>query len=866
MSSAQWVTLSNLGSYQDNYDFNIYPIVIEFESDAGSTVSTLNGSLPFGLRYSRSGNTLSILGESTGVSVSTTSEITFRVKDLDGTIADRTYSITINPYVILPTWISQEPFLGYMTANTTAQFTVRALTTANTRKHIEYRLVRAPGYLLPTGIVIDSKSGVITFKHTAPNPIPIAYEETYTFVVRAILGSVFEDITCNLTVIGTDHVPGWLTESGSLGSYIVGYTVEVGLSVYEPNGNTVTFSLINSSPTFPFTLTSTGFIYGKAPFTSNETTYNFTIGATSNVGTSTRNFSIVSYQSATSGLLQWTSNVTNLGSFVDGRFVSINVGAASLRNNTVVHSFVGGTLPPSLVLNSTQGYIAGYIEFHPQPRDYRFEIKADDGYQTLTRQYHISIAKGAKSMYFDVAIPIEGDIKKSAIDTRSELIPQPYLYPFAGTQPQSIPSSMLLISGLNYQIDDPFMAISVANAQLNSTTLLIGDIGNDNVGTSSYTIFYKNIIDPQANASFTSSRVVGNLTSSSTLLDFNPTSLDNMRTAIANGQGFINSGLGSGAILLPIVDVETTSISNVLIVNSGSGFYFSPKITITGSGNGALLGSTLSVQSVTVTNSGSGWIQDTQFNVRIDSGNVVVLSASVVSENGGLESVSVIDGGEFYIFPQGSKFVTDGNLATAEVTFDLGISNVTVLNSGSGYISGQTTLSTLGTEALPAWQTEWMPYIEIGTVFSQYVSQIQYKITPAIESIMSSYDWPIKHISVIAKGRSWTGNTMFDQDLLSLDGGQTRFVEWLEPTDTIFDEDNTTFDIDGTVFDYNDNAGYGSQAWAVWNNTLLEPTTSIFDIYGLLIENIDPTVASVTTVSKVYRLLSQSEGDYNQRF
>lgn len=863
MSSAQWITPSDLGSYQDNYDFNLKPISIGFESDIGRTVSPLNGSLPSGLRYSVSSGILSIVGESTGVTVTTTSEITFRIVDPDGTIADRTYYITIVPYVVFPTWASQEPFLGFMTVNTTARFTVRALTTANTRKYIEYRLVRAPGYRLPSGMSIDSKYGIITYSHTASLPLPVAYEQTYTFIVRAILGSVFEDIICTITVIGIDHVPGWITPSGSLGNYIVGNTVEVGLSAYEPSGNAVTFSLINSVPTFPFTLSSSGLIYGKAPFTVNNATYNFMIGVTSNVGTSTRKFSIVSYQTATSGSLQWLSNVTDLGTFVDGRFVSINVGAASSRTYTVVHSVVGGTLPPDLVLNSTQGYLAGFIEFHPQPRDYRFEISATDGFQILTRQYHISIAKGAKGMYFDVIIPIEGDIKKSTLDTRAELIPQPYLFPFVSTQPQSIPSGMALISGLNYQLDDPFLAMSVANAQLHSTTLLIGNIGNANVGASSYTIFYKNIIDPQANASFTSSRI-----SNSTSVNFNPVSLENMRTAIASGCGFENCGYGSGAALLPIVDAETTSISKVEIVNSGSNFYFSPRITISGSGNSATFSSTITVQEVTVTDPGYGWIQNTQFNVRINDSNVVVLNASLVNDNSELEEVSIIDGGEFTIFPQGNKFITDGNAAIAEVSFNLGISNVTVHNGGLGYstIPGQTTLSTLGTESLPVWQEQWMPYIEIGTVFSQYAQQIQYRITPSIEAIMGSYDLYIQHISVKAKGRAWTGNTMFDQDLLSFDGGQTRLIEWIEPIDTIFDYDKTTFDFDGTVFSYNTNYGLGLAEWAMWTKTYIEYSTSIFDLYGLLIETIDPTVDSISTISNIYRLKSQQIGCFNKQF
>jgi len=110
MSSAQWVTSPDLGSFVESYNFNLHPLTIEFSSDVGSIVAFHNGELPLGLAYSRIGNTLVFSGESTGVTSAITNYFTFRVTDPDGTIDDRTYNLTITPVIITPSWIGQNPF------------------------------------------------------------------------------------------------------------------------------------------------------------------------------------------------------------------------------------------------------------------------------------------------------------------------------------------------------------------------------------------------------------------------------------------------------------------------------------------------------------------------------------------------------------------------------------------------------------------------------------------------------------------------------------------------------------------------------------------------------------------------------------
>jgi len=872
MSSAQWITLPNLGSFTEDRDFDLNPLVLQFAADGGAVVTTLNGAFPPGIRYSRSGNTIQILGQSSGVSSPTTGDATLRITDPDGTIADRTFSMTINPVAVHPSWEGQTPFLGYATVGSKATFTVTA--TSSDGANIEYRLVRAPGTgALPPGMSIDSATGVITYSNASPVPLPAAYERTYMFVVRAILGSVYEDLAASITVLGADHVPGWLTPPGSLGTYDVGSMVEVDLRSFEPTGSAVAYTLQSQPTGFPFTLTTTGFMYGKAPFTKSSTVWAFTVAATSAVGTSTRSFTITVEQSATNGLMTWVNTTGELGSLPDGNAYNLYVGATSKRSNTVIHTLAGGSLPPDMVLNSTQGYLSGFVEYHPQPRDYYFEIQADDGSQTLTRQYHVSVYRSVNDKFVDVSIPIQGEMADALLTTRNLMINSPRIVPFAGTSPQLRWLGMDLAHGLSYQSDDPRTLLDGANVALHSTVLLIGNTGNANIAGSSsgtvyaQTMFYRDVIDPQANAATQTNRAIGNISSGSSSLPYGPISLGNMRDAIIETMGFANGGLGSEASLLPIIDPLTGGISSVEVIDAGHGYYHSPTMVVTGSGNGAVLTSNITVLSARIINPGIGWSPMQIFNVMVDDSHTVVLRADTVNGNGGMESVSVIDGSSFTIFPQGKRVVTDGSSATAVVSFNLGIGNVGVITSGAGYslISGNTEVSTSGFEPPLPYQSSWSPIIPIGAVYSTYATSVSLKATPDVESIMGNLAWPIEFLWFTAYGRSWMGNTMFDEDVCQFDGGQTRFLEWDEPLYTVFDNNvtsfGTTFDTDGTTFGAR--SGLGNQAYLIWGNQIWEPTTSMFDVYGMQISNVDPPRTSVTLMSRIYRLTSQQVGSFN---
>jgi hypothetical protein len=863
MSLAQWITLPNLGSFIENYNFNLNPFSITVALDTGANVIILNGALPPGLNYTLIGSSVVLSGQCTGVEVSTTYYFTFRVIDPDGIIADRTYNMIIIPIPIVPSWENVNPFLGYMTVNTTANFT--AIATISNNEVITYSLMPAPGVeYIPAGMSIDAQTGVITYINTITLPVPPNFDQTYTVAIVATVGTGSENLTASIIVLGRDHAPGWISAAGTLGTYIIDAWIEYVFSAYDPNDNMITYSLSNPPAGFPFTLTYAGFLYGEAPLTASSTTWIFTVNATGINGTSRRVFEITVMAGPGNQILWNNSNNGELGIWLDGTFVAIYVQATSQRSPRIEYQFLGGSLPPNLRLNTSQGIIAGFLEYHPQPKNYYFEIQASDGVQNTTLQYHMLVERSRLDKFIDVNLPVHGQIKQALWETQGAMVSSPLMIKNANIEPINLVDSMNIVSGLSFQFDDANGIMQQICAQSYSTNLLIGNTSNSDINTTGYTVFYRNIIDFQANASPTTTRLVGNILSGSNALTYTPISINNIRNTLISNVGFVNDGAGEGAAFIVEINQYTTGISNVFVSESGYGYYTSPSIIVIGSGTGAVLTANLTVQSVTVTNGGNGWTQNEVFNVIIDNSHTLQLQASSVGFNGYLNSVSVINGSSFTEFPRGNRTITDSNAAIATVNFDLGVSTINIINAGNGYnpIVPQYVV-TVGSEILPVWQQTWEPILYIAGVNLNWSNTVWSIVTPQLEDILSNIVWTVQWLELVAQGRSWTGNTMFDLTDCSFDGGQTRFVEWIEPKDTIFDFDSdTTFDMQGTVFDGNQ---YPSGFMAdIWGTNIWNPNTTVFEVYTNLLTDVDITTTSNTEVKRVYRLKSQRVGNYNR--
>jgi hypothetical protein len=200
------------------------------------------------------------------------------------------------------------------------------------------------------------------------------------------------------------------------------------------------------------------------------------------------------------------------------------------------------------------------------------------------------------------------------------------------------------------------------------------------------------------------------------------------------------------------------------------------------------------------------------------------------------------------------------NGATAVVEFNLGVNNVEIISGGFGYGYGTTDV-TYGREILPGWMTAWQPAIPIGTIYPEDLYDVMSRY-PASESYMRNLNpWKIQYITVDMQGKTWTGDTMFDGDRCTFDGDQTGFVEWLEPSDTIFDLDDTVFDMDNTVFDVN--KAFVPMAYRMWGLTIFDKEQTFFDIYRTIFDEAGPSTRSITARRKIYRLVTPQLSGHN---
>ena len=852
MSTASWITLPELGSYLENYNFNLNPLVLSLTSDQNAVVKLTNGAVPTGLRWRKSNNTVILEGQSDGVAVSTNYNFTLRITDPDGTIADRTFYITILPFAVSPSWQGQPSFLGYAAIGKTTTYTVSASIGINAP--IVYRLVQAPA-----GMTINTVTGVITYTPPViiiPDGITEPYSVTYAFKIRATANSQYEDLPVTVTALETGHPPVWTTVAGQIGTFISGKYVEATIAAYDADANPITYSLIDVDQNFPFTLTPTGFLYGAAPFYADETTVPFTIRASSVNGITERTFDVLITQDTTGGLLVWNSNTTVFGTILDGNTIEIEVGAATTRPGRVVnHRLVGGTLPPTLSLNQSQGKIAGFVEYHAQPRDYVFEIEANDGLQNIARKYQVRVDRSINDQFLSVSFPLMNEIKTALVETRRAMFDIPALIPYSNTLRDDAATEMSLVKGLSYTGYNPDLVFNSSNLYLASTTLTFGNSSNVVIDTAGTLFYYRDVIDPLNGVDY----VIFN---SSNQLTVYPPSLDNMRQSLKESFAYANDGRGDSAQLLPLIDFETTGIREVQIIYSGDGYYFSPLLRVVGTGTGAELACKIAIKSVTVESSDIGWVLNETVEFFVDKDHIVELIVTEVDIQSRLVAVAVNNSVEFDIFPADRKVIVSNNGIAAEVIFNLGISTISVIEQGQGYADTGTTIELNGNEILKSWETDWQPYLPIDTVFAVGNLRVSANETVSTLNILGSKSWKIQHLTVTAEGKTWTGNTVFDRDVCSFDGAQTQFVEWIEPYNTLFDLNTTVFEQTGTRFD--DNPEFIRAAYDQWGNTIFDAENTIFDFYDTILDMAGPTSASITEVKKLYKLTSQQISGNNQ--
>ena len=929
MTTPIWITPGNLGSYIETYSFNVTPLVILFAAATGSVVTTLNGSLPESLQWTQQNNTVVITGESVNIYTAVLGQITWRITDTAGQVSDRTYAITITPVANAPSWAGQTQFLGYAASAGTSTYTVVAHT--DTTTPIVYSI---PEFTPPAGLSINSQTGVVTY--AAPS---VTYDVTTAFTVRATTGTLYSDLPVTIVILTIPHAPAWVTGSGLIAETLENQFVEVPIAAYDSSGSAISYSVISSTPSFPFTLLSNStvsnqaVIYGSPPVLYTTTVYQFEITATSINGASTRTFDIIVNPNSVGALLYWKTTSSDLGTVLDGRYQTLDVSAVS-TTYTVVYSIVGGILPRTMTLNRSQGVICGFMEFQTRDRDYFFDVRADDGLQVIQRRFQVTVKQGVKAPYMGITIPLEGYLKDTYYNYVGTVINSNWV-PNSNSTPQEILFTpyVQLINGLDYAIDNPSTAMNFANLHLYTSEVMIGAVTNVNVSPST-TLFYSPILDnaqganaslPQvANAVATSTDTVAVTTGTvtfytnsrttaaasivygtqlkivavndptiwmqgpatfisnyvitidSTLTSGSgtrsnwdiyfapvyPPSLENIRNDLIAGLGWVTSGLGSGSALQAIVDIVTTGISSVNIINPGSGYLYSPEITVSGGVNVAVIDSNLTVVGYTIHNAGNNWTTGTEITLTPPNNSPAVITIGNVTSSGGIVDLVITDGGNYTEWPAGDLLLVTGLGQAASIDFNLGLLDCRVVDPGSGYTANTISVDADGRELLPDWQQTWSPYLGIGTVYTANGADVVTRETASVTSQLYYQRWPLQHMILELQGISWTGDTTFDGLQTQWDGGTTFFAEWLEPRDTIFDTNLEIFDQGNTQFD-DDYMLWQRLAYLTWGTTLFDQEFTIFDLYSTIFDPGFTSTQSITLLRRLLRVITPQISGHN---
>jgi hypothetical protein len=219
-------------------------------------------------------------------------------------------------------------------------------------------------------------------------------------------------------------IPIWLTPAGDLGIIPEEEYYEFNFDSYVVGGGTPIYSLVAGRLPNGLEIKSDGTMAGMplgsiggVPSASNKiTTSTFTLRITSpSLEVADRTFSLT-----IAGILPQiiTPASANLGSYIDGTFISIDINTIESNSFlTSTFSIIDGELPPGVTLDSTTGIISGYIrpfisdqtaantgydnsQFDEYlfdftgtstSKNYQFTIKADNGITVDTKIYTIYV-------------------------------------------------------------------------------------------------------------------------------------------------------------------------------------------------------------------------------------------------------------------------------------------------------------------------------------------------------------------------------------------------------------------------------------------------------------------------------------------
>lgn len=839
----RWVTPVQLGSFAESHSFNLHPLHISFSADSAVKLTLLNGELPAGLFFKLKPGYVEILGESSAITQKLHASWTFRLKNPNGTISDKTYYITIIPESEIPNLVNQPSFLGYIGAGQQGRFKVAA--TIGSNEVINYSIVETEEYPIPPGLGIDRTQGNIVYE------APVVSADTVSsFVIKAATEYVSRTMVCSVEVLTIPHIPAWITPlepvEVSNGSYL-----EFRLRCFDPQHGKIIYSIDYSDAGFPFKLDSDGVIYGKAPLVKKQTSWTVIVKATVKhatfTGESDRAFTITVLKTNQYKVLEWRNRDIDFLDIKDGRRVVFDVGANSTKKITVKHSIVGGQLPPGLMLDKIQGCLVGFIDYHVLEKDYWFNISATDDVNKITKTIHMRIKPSLDYQFSTISIPLTGDIKQAWLTTNQNIINKTEMLVNVSVDTNHLAfPCMTLVKGLDNTLSDPIGIINKVAQNLQKMQLLIGPGENIIADDQNNILLYRSIIDPQEGSALIANHRNGSPN------EVVPASIKGLREVFINECGFANNGFGSGASALPIVDPEDGSIVEVNVVTQGSGYINNPRVIIKGSGSGVDLKSIMTIDDITIIDAGTGWKVGERLFLDIGDNKIPAEMIVLNTENyGALTQVAVIDGGLYNKVPIGKIWLRNEEGEFASVSLRLSVKEVEVIESGQGYDFNKTIVSFEGTEVLESWQTTWEPILPITYLTPTLSNLAIYNSQLSVTKELDGFNWQVGDILWDTEGIFWQGETRFDEEFTTFDCYSTKLHERLEPIETIYDKLDSTHDYFNISYDITDNT-----LDLNWGKTVIDSGTTAFDFYESIFDSSTAPTLSRTLVRKIIRLTS----------
>jgi hypothetical protein len=847
-----WTTPSNLGTFAQDYSFDLNPIQIVFGANSGTVVSLLNGELPLGLKYIQINDTINIYGTAIESIDAIDSQFTFRAIQVNGGIADRTFYLNLTPLIVSPSWENQNTFLGYQSNISVVSYLLTA--TSISGDHLIYDLP-----LQPDNALINSRTGLFTL-----NAFPFTSNLTVSTLVRATDSVTGGDsnITVQVDVV-TSPGPNWVTTPGSLGVFYSGDFVEINLLAEDPFASSITYVLAepevtevgwgiiwddafgwdnNVYTTLTLTLAPDGLLYGQLPSVLVNTTYNFKVTATSVNGSSTAIFSLTNEPAINNSEFYWNTIITDLGVFNEGQYISIPIKATTARGTVVVYNVTGGLLPPHLILGSTNGIIEGFVEYTAIDKTYYFDITANDGHQTIIQQFSITVNKIYSNQFFNAYIPLTGILRDQwDADTADIHVREPGTITVDSMINLPEPPAMNIINGLITGYSTPDQIFGVIAPWWHELSLQIGPASNSNVSSTGLSTIYRNVVDFQfgSNAVISDSYVQGN--------NVYPISIDNIRNALIANYPYVLGGSGQGFAMLPNLNWSTGGIESVTVLDTGYNYLSPPDIVVSGSGSGAQLQAILGLVGTSVVSAGSNWsIGDT---VTIQSGDALVLAevtVTNVNSIGGLVSLEITLAGNYRNVGKAENISITLGDAIASINVVWGIVAVDVISSGQNYQCG-ISINTVGGEILPKWQMSYSPVIEVGEISSSTAQLAAAALNIGSDPLLGTL-WNPNFMVMQWQGITWIGSTTFDESITTFDGNTTQFQDTESPLITVFDNNTEIFDQGTTIFDFQDPLAY--DLYQVWGSTLIDAGTTVFDLYSTIFDSLPPRRYSNTRLQK----------------